>query len=108
MEISFSDRKLAKSDKRRAKYGNNSIYRKIEQRITTLTFAPDLGTLIKEYPNLNCHEYIGKEKGTYTVDLNGHLRLWFCPAEPVPYRPDGGIDTFKVTSIVIIDVIDPH
>jgi plasmid maintenance system killer protein len=108
MEISFSDRKLADSNRRRVKYSNNNIYRKIDQRISTLAAAPNLATLAKEHPQLNCHEYTGKEKGTYTVDLNGPLRLWFCPEPPIPYREDGGIDTLRVTSIIIIDVINPH
>jgi plasmid maintenance system killer protein len=58
---------------------------------------------------LRCHELIGNRKGQLSVDLDHPYRLIFKPAHnPVPRRPDGGLDWEKVTAIIIIGIEDTH
>ena len=48
-------------------------------------------------------------KGNNAVDLVHPHRLVFAPNhEPVPKKCDGGIDLDKVTSIIVIEVVDYH
>jgi hypothetical protein len=37
------------------------------------------------------------------------LRQVFIPAnDPVPTRPDGGLDRARVTAVEILEIVDPH
>jgi proteic killer suppression protein len=43
------------------------------------------------------------------VDLLHPYRLLFIPAnEPIPKKPDGGIDLTQVTEVEIISIEDTH
>lgn len=60
-------------------------------------------------PSERCHLLHSKREGQYAVALVHPQRLVFAPNhEPVPEKDDGGIDTAKVTSITIIEVVDYH
>ena len=64
---------------------------------------------ISRVPPPRCHEHTGNNKGKLTVDLVHPYRLFFKPNhDPVPTKPDGGLDWEKVTSIVVLGVEDPH
>jgi proteic killer suppression protein len=64
-----------------------------------------LGTL----PQARCHELAGDRKGQLAVDLKHPYRLVFRPANnPVPLKPDGGLDWAKVTAVTILEVVDYH
>jgi proteic killer suppression protein len=107
MEIFFDDEELADSRKWRGRFP--TISKKLQQRFDEIKAADNLAFLERNYPGWRCHEYSGKGKGTYTIDLSGAWRLWFRPTqEPPPRKPDGGIDKTNVTSITIIGVINPH
>ena len=55
------------------------------------------------------HMLVGNRQGQYAVDLVHPLRLILEPRhDPVPVRDDGGIDTDRVTSITILEVVDYH
>lgn len=55
------------------------------------------------------HQLTGNRNEQYAIDIAHRYRLVFVPAhQPIPRRPDGGIDTDNVTAIVIIDVLDYH
>ena len=71
----------------------------------------DAATLsqISTYPPERRHQLAGNRAGQYAVDIDHQLRLVFVPAhDPIPHRPDGGIDTDQVTAIIIIEVVDYH
>jgi proteic killer suppression protein len=60
-------------------------------------------------PQTRCHELTGNRQGQISVDLDHPYRLLFTVADdPVPLKPDGGLDWSKVTSIKIIGVEDTH
>lgn len=42
------------------------------------------------------------------MSLDGPYRIVFAPVEPIPLRPDGGIDEARVDRIEIIEVVDYH
>jgi proteic killer suppression protein len=55
------------------------------------------------------HELVGDRAGQLLLDLVHPDRLVFEPAdEPVPKRPDGGLDWSQVRSIRILAVEDTH
>jgi hypothetical protein len=56
-----------------------------------------------------CHELREDRAGQLSLDLDHPYRLIFEPADnPIPLKPDGGIDWKKVTAIRIIGVEDTH
>lgn len=60
-------------------------------------------------PAARCHELSGKRAGQLAVDLDHPRRLVFRPNhDPVPTKPDGGLDWSAVTSIVIVEIVDYH
>jgi len=60
-------------------------------------------------PQARCHELKGEKAGQLSVDLNYPYRLIFRPANnPIPQKPDGGLDWNKVTIIEIMGVEDTH
>jgi proteic killer suppression protein len=60
--------------------------------------------------NNRCHELTqGERKGQLSVDLDHPYRLIFVPNhDPVPTKPDGGLDWKQITSIIIIGIEDTH
>jgi len=55
------------------------------------------------------HELKGDLKWALSLDLDGPYRLLFEPAaEPVPLKPDGGLDWTKVTAVRILGIEDTH
>lgn len=45
----------------------------------------------------------------FAVDLKHPKRLVFEIADnPVPRKPDGGLDLASVTSVVVVEVVDYH
>ncbi len=56
-----------------------------------------------------CHELLHDRVGQLSLDLDHPYRLIFEPAdEPIPKKPDGGIEWTKVTAVMIIGVEDTH
>ena len=56
-----------------------------------------------------CHELKGDRRGQFSVDLKHPKRLIFEPDhDPVPRKPDGGIDLGQVTRIILIEIADTH
>lgn len=55
------------------------------------------------------HQLTGNRDEQYAVNIDRQNRLIFAPKhDPIPRRADGGIDTDRVTKIIIIAVIDYH
>ncbi len=109
MNVSFASSKFAREandskllvrtyGERRAKL----IRRRLDD-IHAATALADLRNVPGRY-----HELRGDRKGQISVDLDHPYRLLFIPAEPVPYRDDGGLDWSRVESVVILGVEDTH
>ena len=60
-------------------------------------------------PPARCHELGLDRKGQLSVDLAHPYRLIFMPDhDPVPAKPDGGLDWTEVTRVLIVEVVDTH
>jgi proteic killer suppression protein len=55
------------------------------------------------------HELTGSRKGEFACSLSGRVRLIFVPAnEPLPTKPDGGLDWSNITAVMNLEVVDYH
>ena len=111
MDILFKTRKLKKQCNSFAllvrAYGSRCA-KLIRRRLDELVAADSLETL-RYLPQARCHELKGKYAGNLSVDLEHPYRLLFRPAnEPIPQKPNGGLDWAGVTAIEIIGVEDTH
>lgn len=80
----------------------------LQRRLNELQAANSLDVL-RSLPQARCHKLKGNRKGQLSVDLDHPYRLIFEPADnPIPKKPDGGLDWTKVTTIRIIGVEDTH
>jgi proteic killer suppression protein len=78
------------------------------QRLNELEAAEDLRDM-QYLPAAGCHELTQNRKGQLAVDLVYPKRLVFEPDhDPLPRKPDGGLDWTRVTSIVILEIVDYH
>jgi len=81
--------------------------RKIEQRLADLSAAPNL-EIMSTLPG-RCHELKGDLQGCLAVDLDHPYRMVFEAAnDPIPVKPDGGLDRSFVTEIRILRIEDYH
>ena len=111
MDIIFSSRKFAKECNQQdllvKRHGAHRA-RLIRRRLDDLKAAASL-EVMRTLPQARCHELKGNRAGQLSVDLDHPYRLLFKPADdPVPKRPDGGLDWARVTSIRILGVEDTH
>jgi len=89
------------------KYGQSQA-KKILQRLDELHAADHLSD-ISHLPPPRLHELVKNRAGQFSVDLVHPYRLLFIPAnEPVPKKPDGGVDLSQVTAVMILGVEDTH
>ena len=111
MDIIFRTSKLEK-------LCNNKAYRerqcgserakRLGRRMDDLRAAACLAD-IATLPQTRCHKLKGDRAGQISIDLDHPYRLLFTVAnEPIPLKPDGGLDWGKVTAIKIIRVEDTH
>ncbi len=110
MDIQFESSKAAEQYnnlKRLVRLHNLQRAKLIRRRLDDLRAAPDLEAM-HNLPG-RCHELKGDRALQLSVDLDGPYRLIFYPAHnPVPLKPDGGLDWKKVTAVVIKEVGDTH
>jgi plasmid maintenance system killer protein len=79
----------------------------IRRRLDDLRSAPSLETM-RNLPG-RCHELKGDRALQLSIDLDGPYRLILYPAhDPLPLKPDGGMDWKKVTAVTIKEVRDTH
>jgi len=111
VEVSFASRKMQKtcsSKKEMRRVWGAVLTKKLQQRLMELKAA---GTLedISRLPPARCHELVGDRKGQLSVDVTHPHRLIFAPDhDPVPRKPDGGLDWTRVTKVVVLEVVDTH
>ena len=111
MEVSFANARLDRlfhneSALVRA-YGSRRAQSMLA-RLAALRQRPTLSQ-VPTTPPLRRHQLTGNRNEQYAVDIDRQFRLVFAPDHnPIPRRPDRGIDTDRVTAIVITEVIDYH
>jgi plasmid maintenance system killer protein len=110
MDIVFNNRKFEKEcNNQRLLEKNHGTDRakRIRRRLDNLRDA----NVLEDMRNLpgRCHELLQDRAGQLSLDLDHPYRLIFEPAdEPIPTKPDGGIDWNKVTAVRILGVEDTH
>jgi proteic killer suppression protein len=78
------------------------------RRMSELRSAANLEAM-RTLPQAKCHELKQNRKGQLAVDLAHPYRLILEPAnDPLPTKPDGGLNWSAVTAIKIIEVTDYH
>lgn len=110
MDIGFQSAKLkdlCNDIKLRRRAFGERTSKLLGRRLDELRAAGSLADVAK-LPAARCHELKGPRLGQLAVDLDHPRRLIFEPADPRPVREDGGLDWPKVTSVVVIEVIDYH
>jgi proteic killer suppression protein len=113
MDIGFRTRKLEKEfceeRKVQAVHGARRA-RLIARRLQALRAAAHLGVFWPPYSGPErCHELTGDRAGELSMDLDHPYRLIFVPkCNPLPKRPEGGLDWFQVVAIEILGVEDTH
>lgn len=113
MELRFADRKLEKecNDARRLqrKHGERRASL-LKTRLAVLAAAESLTDLGPPYRGpMRCHELVGDRAGQLSIDLDHPYRLLFRPDhDPLPRRPEGGLDWKRVSRLVILGVADTH
>ncbi len=111
MEIAFRTRKLEKTfnsaNALQKTYGVR-MARVMMTRMAVLRAARSL-VLVPTTPPDRRHQLSGDRHERFAVDLVQPYRLVFdANHEPIPRKEDGGMDTERVTSITILDVVDYH
>lgn len=110
MIVEFSTVKLGKTCSTeasiKAKWGPK-MAKKLMLRLHDLEAAETLEDM-RTLPG-RCHELTNNRKGELAMYLVHPRRLVFKPNnEPVPTKPDGGLDWKQVTSISVTDIRDYH
>jgi proteic killer suppression protein len=80
--------------------------RVLKVRLRQLTESPTLEGL-RGQPG-SCHELTQDRAGQLAVSLDGLFRLIFEPIEPIPRKPDGGLNWNEVVAVEIIEIVDYH
>jgi plasmid maintenance system killer protein len=110
VDIQFGNAKLAKesnSAKLLLKAHGEARAKLIRRRLDALRAAVVLADLRNTPGRL--HELKGDRKGQFSLDLDGPYRLLFVANHnPVPARPEGGIDWTRITAVTILGVEDTH
>ena len=81
----------------------------VNQRKSELEAAETLDTM-RFIPAANCHELSGNHTGELAVDISQNHRIIFEPNHnPIPIKPDSGLDWTRVTKIIINAIgVDDH
>lgn len=113
IDIEFASKKLRKQfneEKEMLKAFGQKRAKRIKVVMTALRAAPSLGAFAPPFsPPHRCHELTGNKKGRLSLDLDGPYRLIIQPInEPLPERPEGGLDWNRVTVIKVLGVEDTH
>lgn len=111
MDILFQDRKLEKvcNDQSLLVRRYGPIRAKLLRRRLDEFRAAETLAVMRLLPQVRCHELKGDREGMLAVDLDHPYRLIFEPAnDPIPRKPDGGLDWTKITAIRVLTVEDYH
>ena len=111
MEVTFANAKLHKlcnsAGKLRGKYGSR-MAQLVQQRLLELTDVETLGEMFA-IVGARCHPLTANLRGLFAVNLVHPKRLVFKPSHnPLPLKPDGGLDVARVTEIEVVGIGDYH
>lgn len=111
MRIYFRTKKMGRicssSSEMQKEYGAE-MTRKLQQRLMELRAASTLSEM-SPHPPARVHPLKGSRAGQFSVDLIHPFRLVFVPADdPVPLKPDGGVDLAGITAIIVLEICDTH
>ena len=111
MEIAFCSQKMQKlcnSEKEmRSKLGDRGA-KVLQVRLAQIKAAETLDDM-RNVPGARCHGLTGDRQGQLAVDLVHPRRLVFeADHNPLPVKPDGGLDWQKVTRVVVREIVDYH
>ena len=88
--------------------GNQRRCKQIRARLDELVDADNL-EVMRYIPMAYCHELKSKRKGQLSVKLDQGHRMIFKPAnDPLPIKPDGGIDWSRVTAVRILKISEDY
>jgi proteic killer suppression protein len=111
VDIIFATEKLRKvlsSEKEIIRKYGSARGRALMRRLSQLREAANL-EVMRTLPQARCHELLGDREGQLAVDLAHPYRLIFEAADdPLPRKPDGGLDWKGVTAIRVVEVVDYH
>ena len=110
MDISYANSKIRKicTDAKIAKktLGDDGA-KFLRIRLDQMSEAANLEKL--RYSPGDWHELVGNRKGEIACCLLGRVRLIFTPAnDPLPTKPDGGLDWSNVTAVMNLEIVDYH
>ena len=111
MEVGFASTRLAKvcndTPSRVRKLGKERSA-KLLLRLEQLAASANLADFHR-LPQARCHQLKNDRDEQFSADLDGPYRLIFEVAnDPVPRRPDDGIDLEKVTRVRVLEIADTH
>jgi len=110
MEIEYGNsrikKKLSSASEIKKAFGN--MAKAMSRRMDDIRASPNLKVLM-QLPAAACHALTGDRKGEWAVTISGNHRLIFeILDDPIPKLDDGGIDTIKVTGVIILETTDYH
>lgn len=82
--------------------------KKVKLRLDQMMAAASLAEF-KALPQARCHQLVANRDEQFSLDLDGPYRLIVqVDDEPVPRRPDGGIDLDRVERLLVLEITDTH
>ena len=110
MDISFNTsglHKLCTQRRLMVKRLGPSTAKKLMQRLADLQACDSLHEA--SFIPGRVHELSGDRRDQIAMHLHGGVRLIFVPDhDPMPRKPDGGLDRKSVTAIMVTEVGDYH
>lgn len=111
MQIRFANarlRKLCEDEQVMLRKLGDRQARMLMKRLMEFRAAATLSD-IGRLPGARCHQMKGDRQGQLTVDLVYPERLVFEPDhDPIPTKPDGGMDWSKITAVWVVEIADTH
>jgi plasmid maintenance system killer protein len=113
MDILFKrkkDREIANNESMLKKefQGNPRRSKLVRNRLDELADVDTLAEM-SSLPQASCHELKGSRAGQLAVKLDRGFRMIFEVAnEPIPHKPDGGLDWSQVTAIRILNLAEDY
>jgi len=102
-EIANNESKLGKEFR-----GNPRRSKLVRKRLDELADVENLAEM-GSLPQAGCHELKGSRAGQLAVNLDKGFRMVFEAAnEPIPHKPDGGLDWSQVTAIRILNLAEDY
>ena len=110
MEISYANRRIEKictDEKAARKELGHDGAKVLRKRLDQMRYVESLEDLRLQAGGW--HELVGDRKGELACSLTKLKRLVFMPAnDPIPTKPDGGLDWSKITAVMNIEIVDYH